>query len=190
MGSETRLAENPIFRVRAAGSFRQLPGCPEVSTSGLSPERLARLCRGECYHPGNERHRIARIEVVRIRPQAEPGEPVDALIQDPWRTLPCAPEPNGCTVEFEDPDFLGEHREVLYYVRAIQEPTPAVNADLLRCQRDESGRCARVEPCYGDYRTEREEDCLAPNEERAWSSPIFVAPGNSFAAPTPPGDAS
>jgi len=183
MGSDAKLAETPIFRVRAAGSLKQLPGCPEVSTRGLSPERLERLCRGECYHPGNERHRVTRIEVVRIRPQSRPDEPVDALIQDPWRSLRCPPDESGCTVEFDDPEFLAENREILYYVRAIQEPTPAVNAGLLRCSTDESGRCTDVDPCYGDYRTPRDEDCLAPNEERAWSSPIWVGPGYTFAAP-------
>jgi hypothetical protein len=185
MGSDAKLAETPIFRVRAAGSLKQLPGCPDVATRGLSPERLERLCRGECYHPGNERHRITRIEVVRIRPQDRPGEPIDALIQDPWRTLACPPDESGCIVEFDDPEFLAEHREILYYVRAIQEPSPAVNAGLLRCTRDESGACVDVDPCYGDYRTPRDEDCLAPNEERAWSSPIWVAPGYTFAAPPP-----
>lgn len=185
MGSDAKLAETPIFRVRAAGALEQAPGCPDVATAGLSPERLERLCRGECYHPGNERRRITRIEVVRIRPQEIPGESVDPLIQDPWRTLPCPPDASGCTVEFDDPEFLAENREILYYVRAIQEPTPAVNADGLRCTRDESGRCVDVDPCYGDYRTSRDEDCLAPNEERAWSSPIWVAPGHSFAAPPP-----
>lgn len=185
MGSEARLAETPIFRVRAAGGFVQKPGCPEVSTRGLSPERLERLCRGECYHPGDERHRITRIEVVRIRPQDRPGEPIGARIEDPWRTLPCGPDPAGCTVEFDDPEFLAENREILYYVRAIQEPTPAVNAGLLRCTTDETGRCTGIDPCYGDYRTPRDEDCLAPNEERAWSSPIWVAPGHTFAASAP-----
>ena len=183
MGGDAKLAETPIFRVRAAGSFKQLPGCPEVSRNGLSAERLERLCRGECYHPSEERHRITRIEVVRIRPQDRSGEPVDELIEDPWRTLRCPPDPSGCTVEFDDPDFLAENREILYYVRAIQEPTPAVNAGLLRCETDAEGRCIDVDPCYGDYRTSREEDCLAPNEERAWSSPIWVGPGYSFAAP-------
>jgi hypothetical protein len=178
MGSEVALAENPLFRVRAAGSRKQAPGCPEVSSSGLSPERLARLCRGECYHPTDERHRIARVEVVRIRPQARPGEPVDALIEDPWRTLPCGSDPEGCTVEFDDPDFLAGGRDALYYVRAIQDATPTVNADLLRCV---GADCAKVDPCYGDYRTPGDDDCLAPSEERAWSSPIFVAPATSRA---------
>jgi hypothetical protein len=79
-------------------------------------------------------------------------------------------------VEFEDPDFAAGAREAVYYVRAIQEPTPAVNAGGLRCTLDENGRCVDVDPCYGDYRTAFDDDCLAMNEERAWSSPIRVRP--------------
>ncbi len=183
MGSEVALAESPRFRVRAAGSFEQHPGCPEVSTRGLAPERLERLCRGECYHPSDTRRLITRIEVVRIRPQAETGEAVAPLIEDPWRTLACPPDPDGCVVEFDDPDFLAEGREVLYYVRAIQAPTPGVNAGLLRCQEGAGSTCTGVEPCYGDYRTPADDDCLAPFEARAWSSPIFV--GSAAPAPAP-----
>jgi hypothetical protein len=104
------------------------------------------------------------------------------LVKDPWRTLPCPEDPAGCTVEFEDRDFSASGREALYYVRAIQEPTLAVNAALLRCVPDGEGGCAEVKPCYGDYRTPAGDDCLAPNEERAWSSPIFVAPARAVAA--------
>jgi hypothetical protein len=174
MGSETRLASSPRFRVRAAGSFKQLPGCPEHSVTALSPERLERLCRGECYNPSDERHLITRIEVVRIRRQAKPGEAVDGLIEDPWRRFECPTDQDGCTVEFDDPDFTVSRRDVAYYVRAIQEPTPAVNAGGLRCEYDASGACVKVHPCFGDYRTPYEDDCLSENEERAWSSPIYL----------------
>jgi hypothetical protein len=174
MGGEAKLGTTPRFRVRAAGGFVQEPGCPEVALDGLSAERLGALCRGECYNPGDTRHPIVRIEVVRIRPQASPGEPMASLIDDPWRSFACPPDPTGCVVEFEDPEFIASRRENVYYVRAIQAPTQAVNAGQLRCRTDEQGNCIEVTPCYGDYRTAADDDCLAPAEERAWSSPIFV----------------
>jgi hypothetical protein len=174
MGSETALGDAPRFRVRAVGSFKQVPGCPAHSVSALSPERLQSICRGECYNPSDERHLITRIEVVRVRPQVRPGEAVANLIEDPWRRFECPRDPDGCVVEFDDPDFTVNRRDVAYYVRAIQEPSPAVNAGGLRCERDETGACVQVHPCYGDYRTPFDDDCLSENEERAWSSPIYV----------------
>jgi hypothetical protein len=84
-------------------------------------------------------------------------------------------DPAGCRVEFTDEEFTASGREALYYVRAIQEPTSMINAANLRCEYDENGVCIAVNPCYGDYRTPQDEDCLAPAQQRAWSSPIFVA---------------
>jgi hypothetical protein len=172
MGGKVSLTTAPIFRVRAAGSFEQKPGCPGGSLNALGPENLERLCRGECYNPSDQRRLITRIEVVRIRPQAAPGEDVGPLIEDPWRVFECEANPAGCAVTLTDPDFAGSGRDALYYARAIEAPIPVVNAGLLRCEQDAAGRCLSVDPCTGDEPAS--DDCLAEDEQRAWSSPIFV----------------
>ena len=177
MGSQLDFDGVPKFRVRAAGAFAQLPGCPDEVSEALGSERIDRICAGECYHPSDERRRIHRIEVVRIGRQMKEREAVEELIEDPWLTIPCPPDAEVCEVEFEDPWYSSAAREVLYYVRAIQEATPAVNAGLLRC---DGNQC---DPCYGDYRVPFDEDCLSMNQERAWSSPIYLTPRSTPANP-------
>jgi hypothetical protein len=178
MGNQVEQSVNPIFQVRAVGSLAQLPGCPDYASESLSPERLDDLCKGECYNPSDRRRLITRIEVIRIQPQNRPDEPVASLIRDPWRSFRCDPNPAGCAITFEDPDFAEQGRDTLYYVRALEEPAPGVNADNLRCQYDEKGECVEVNLCGGP--DARDDDCLAEHEPRAWSSPIFV----DFAAET------
>lgn len=174
MGSSVNSVSKPRFVVKAAGAFEQKPGCPVATTGALSPDRIESLCRGECYNPGDQRKLISRIEVVRIQPQLSPDEAVGDLIEDPWRVFECPPDANGCQVEFEDDEFVSDQRETRYYVRAVQEASDAVNAGGLRCEYDDQGQCIAVNPCYGDFRTDASDDCLAPNEERAWSSPIYL----------------
>ena len=53
--------------------------------------------------------------------------------------------------------FEAFKRDTLYYVRAIEEPSPTQNADSVGCLDVPIG-----------------EDCLSDSEHRAWSSPIFV----------------
>ena len=171
MGSQVELAENPIFQVKAVGSFEQNPGCGADATSALEPDRLARLCQGECYNPSAERRSITRIEIVRILPQRSPDEQIMGLVQDPWRVVDCEPDPAGCVATFSDESYLREGRDALYYARAIEAPSLAVAADPLGCRRDESGRCVQVDPCFG---RPNDNECLSQTEERAWSSPIFV----------------
>ncbi len=160
MGSAVRTSEAPTFQVRAVGSFEQQEGCGAEATASVSEERLAHLCGGECYHPSDVRRAIDRVEVVRIRPQLDPSESIADLIDDPWKVLPCNPDPAGCRVTFSDPEFAGAGRDAVYYVRAIEAPSPAVAADGVAC-----------------LGVPYEEDCLGEVEERAWSSPIFVDHG-------------
>jgi hypothetical protein len=179
MGSGVILADNPRFRVSAVGSFKQLPGCPGYITESLDRRRLQKMGAGECYHPSDERYRIERIEIIRIRPQLDETEPVASLIEDPWRVFDCEPSQAGCSVEFTDPDFTGAGREAVYYARVLEEPSPTINAQNLRASFDQQGEVKSTSPCRGDFRTDVSDDCLADAPQRAWSSPIFVTYGQS-----------
>lgn len=174
MGSTVELDRNPVFRVRAVGAFKQNEGCPEFTEAGLDAERIESICLGECYNPSDERHIIARIEIIRIRPQIFEGEPVEMLIEDPFLTLDCPEDEAGCVVEFTDPEYLTSGRDTIYYARAIQEETMAINAANVRCEYDEAGNCVQAMPCWGDYRVSGDDACLAPTQHRAWASPIYL----------------
>ncbi len=171
MGSAARLAETPRFRVRALGSFEPLPGCSEWNRRGLPAERLERLCRGECWNPSDTRRGIRAIEVIRIRPQLHTDEDPALLIEDPWRRFDCGDDPAGCAVEFDDPDFAGSGRDALYYVRALEVPSLALNGRPLETRFDDQGNAVSVRVCRGEG---SEDGCPAEHQERAWSSPIFL----------------
>ena len=179
MGSEVEVAGVPHFRVRAVGDFEQQPGCPSHSVSALTPENIEHICRGECYNPSDKRKVIDRIEVIRILPQETPGEKVADLIQDPWQTFACSGDEAGCKVEFTDPDPARSTREAIYYVRAVEKAVPTINGGGMRCEYNDKHECIAVKPCFGDLRTDPSDDCKAPAEQRAWSSPIFVQPAKS-----------
>lgn len=171
MGGEHVTSETPRFRVRAAGSFEQEPGCPDHTVRGLAPDRLERLCRGECLNPSDVRRPITRIEVVRIRPGASDGASLGPAIEDPWRVLECDGGADGCSFEFDDPEYASAGRDTVYYVRAIEAPIPTMNAGGIRCETDASGACIAIRPCSEGA---DEDDCVVDAEPRAWSSPIFV----------------
>src|SRR3984893_10646269 len=175
MGSAVRMNRNPEFEVKAVGAFIQNPGCPDFQRRLLGARKLETLCHNECFNPSNRRRQITRIEVVRIHPQHNSSEPVGPLIEDPWKTLKCAPNEAGCTVRFADPESLKRGRHASYYVGAIQEPSPAINGGQLRCKFDSAGRCTQVNLCSGDpAKTSPTDNCLEAIEESAWASPIFV----------------
>ena len=174
MGSEVEMSGAPRFRVRAAGSFEQKPGCPSGPIAALGDKEIARLCKGECYHPGDTRRPITRLEVVRIRPQIHAGEDIASLVEDPWKSFACDGNPAGCVAEFEDPDYVAGGRGVVYYARAFEAPAPAINGQNLRCERDSEGRCLSIRTCPGEDGAENQ--CLGTHEPRAVSSPIWVDP--------------
>jgi hypothetical protein len=173
MGARIAASEAPTFEVRAVGAFKQKPGCPDFAKTGLDEARINKICSGECYNPSDERSLITRIEVVKIRPQKTKDEPLASLIQDRYIVHACKPDANGCTFTFTDPEFAKDKRNALYYVKAIEEAEPIINADPLKCERDANGKCVKVHLCYGDYRS-GQDNCTAPAEPRAWSSPIYV----------------
>lgn len=164
----------PQFEVRAVGSYKQLDGCPATVVAAVGEDKLHRLGLGECYNPSDERWKIERIEVVKIRPQVNAGEPIQGLIEDVWRSFPCDDTGEGCRVSFTDEAFAAEQRDALYYVRAIEEASPMVNGANLRTTFNDMGDAVAIDPCYGDYRVAADDDCVAPVGQRAWSSPIYV----------------
>lgn len=174
MGGEATADANPTFEVTAIGSFEQKPGCPDWTTDQLSGERIAALCNGECYNPSDIRKPITRIEVVRIRPQITPDENIATLVEDPWQVLDCPADGGGCQVEFTDPDYAATGRDTIYYVRAIEAPSPAIGASPYTCERDDAGNCLEI----NNLCDERDDDCLEMTEERAWSSPIYLNYGS------------
>jgi hypothetical protein len=173
MGSTTRRTTLPRFRIRAAGSFYQQPGCPDYAIAALGQERIDHICRGECYYPSDTRRPITRIEVVRIRPQISADEPLAGLVEDPWRSFPCPADGGGCVIEFADTEFADQERDTVYYARAIEAPDQLIEgSNPLRCSYDDSGACVSIDPCGAG--APREDDCLSEAEPRAWSSPIYV----------------
>jgi hypothetical protein len=190
MGSSVRgVAGKPAFRVRAVGAPRDRgdPASREAKL-GATVEACAHVaategaafveatCRGTCFAPDPaDRLAVERIEVVRIRRQLA-DEGIDTLIDDPWQIHDCDPSTatsdEGCSWSFDDEEYAAS-QPVVYYVRAIQEKTPSVNADTVRCSKyDADGACRESKPCQQGPL----DDCTAATHERAWSSPIYLYP--------------
>lgn len=184
MGSTVETDTSGTFRVKAVGSYKQKPGCPDHAVAALGRERLNDICGGECYNPSDERHLIERIEIIRIRPQTSPEEKLADLIDDPFAVHECPPDQNGCSFSFKDPEFKTGQRDVLYYARAVQEAMPTINAEPVKCEYDEEGNCIKAEICSGDYRS-GDDECLSMKDVRAWSSPIYLNFAQSQSAGQP-----
>ena len=174
MGTEIVKKENPVFEVKAFGSFKQKDGCPDYELGSISAQKIKTLCKNECYNPSEVRNKITRIEVIKITPQDSNDEDIDKLIKDPWKIISCPQKGEGCRVRFSDEQYSANGRDSVYYVRAIEEPSMRINAGNLRCDFDELGNCNKVNLCYGNYKTSRNDNCTMMSEERAWSSPIYL----------------
>jgi hypothetical protein len=74
-------------------------------------------------------------------------------------------------VRFSDPEFPRSGRDALYYVRALEEPSAAINGRPLHTRFDREGNPVSISLCGSP---EAGPDCLGEVRERAWSSPIFV----------------
>ncbi len=66
MGAAVTVTRAPRFRVRAAGSFVQKPGCPADVLAEVPAARLARLCQVECYHPDDRRPTLESRELIHL----------------------------------------------------------------------------------------------------------------------------
>ena len=173
MGSEAPLAEFPNFLVKVIGAFKEADGCPGWVQSEKTQDFIDSVCFGECYNPTTERYTITYVDVIKVRPRTSSEEPTASLIDDPFVTLSCPSDPEGCTVTFSDSDFIVDGRPAAYYVRAYQEPTEQFNVGNLRCVTDEEGNCIESVPCDNGV-TGVGDDCRFLAPEIAWSSPIFL----------------
>lgn len=173
MGSTIETDKAGTFSVRAAGSFRQKPGCPDYAVSALGQSRIDDLCAAECYNPSDKRNFIEQIHIIRIRPQTAPGQDLAERIDDPFLVHNCPAESEICDYSFTDESFAAGGEDALYYARAIQEPRPTINADPTRCEYDANGNCIKADVCVGGFQT-KDGDCLTPDTVRAWSSPIYL----------------
>ena len=171
MGDRLASRTSPAFEFEVWGGPEELPGCSAATRERWGEGTVNDICLNVCYNPGNRRIGIDRVEVIRITPQITQDEKLSALIEDPYLTIrnenldrQGLPSPM-FKGSFSDPEFARLERDAIYYIRAIQAPTPAVNGQPMRRVDNKFETC----PLYYDG-----DDCISMAEERAWSSPIYV----------------
>ena len=118
---------------------------PRRACARLGPERLARLCRGECYHPG-ERARARSSPSRWCACAAAPARRGRARGPDrgslaPLRLRPRSRRAAPCASTIEE--FAASGRDGVYYVRALQAP----DAGGQRRQPAHASSTPRVGPC-------------------------------------------
>jgi len=96
MGSEVVQHHNPTFRVKAIGSPKMLPECPKYIIERMGEDFIQDVCNGQCYNPSKQRHRIVRIEIVKIQQQHSLEDDISLLIQDPLMVFHCNKDMEVC----------------------------------------------------------------------------------------------
>ena len=83
--------------------------------------------------------------MIKILPQQFENEPVEGLSRRCVENISL--QQHQLQISFEDEQFSIGKRDAVYYVRAIEEPSPTLSADPLGCEFDENGECIKAEIC-------------------------------------------
>jgi Protein of unknown function (DUF3604) len=213
MGTQTTTSKNPTFHIKANGSFVEDDTCPyddePMIQTNFSREEFYRVCKNQCYRTTDERTAIDRVEVVKIlQPMTleesdmanleRSADNPEGLIMDPYDVI----KVEGTQIEtsWTDKKFIieKEDRNVIYYFRIIQKPTPGYGCNPVAALKDDKV-CDPLNP--SPHETEKlsnpqdgadpvsllniEDNCYTDKskpesycEERAWTSPFYVTRGN------------
>lgn len=171
MGQRLSSNTTPQFHFEAWGGPEELPGCSRADRQRWGDTVIDNICLNTCFNPGDRRIGIDRIEVIKITPQISADEKISGLIQDPYlviknHNMDASGQPSAkFKGSFVDPAFAIHKRDAIYYIRALQTPTPSVNGKPMRNNQ------GKLETCPLYYKGD---DCKTMAQERAWSSPIYV----------------
>jgi transcription elongation factor GreB len=166
MGGAGRMAEAPpSSRCARSARFEQRPGCP-ADARGALRRAHRRLCRGECHHPGDERVPSRPSRSCGSGRRAPPGRgSIAPLIEDPWRASPARGDPAAaaCASRSRLPD-AGD--DTVYYARALQAPTPAINGANLRATLRRAGPPSPSSPATAATAPPRKTTASRPSRTR------------------------
>ena len=176
-------ADLPGARGRLVRAAAGLPRRRRTRRSARSASSAS--ARASATTRATARRPITRIEVVRIRPQARAGEPVEPLIEDPWRELRVRRrDPPGCVATFDGPG-LRRRRARRALLRARDRGAERRRSTAASSAASATPRVAAPRSTSAASPAATTTTASAPSEPRAWSSPIYVDYAGAAAAATP-----